>query len=453
MSLTTHKSKKTNFSLGEYQKLLRLTAEQYTCLGFEALESPQSRFAIIRHDIDMSPVQALALARIEANLGIRTTYTVLLSGEFYSPFERSTREILQQISSLGHDLGLHFDAAWHGIENEADLTEAITWEAGVLNRLLDLPAGRVIKMFSFHNTTPFTMACKASHYAGLRNAYAGYLQENVKYTSDSNGYWIHRSWQELLDQRPDRIQVLTHPEWWTSSEAHPAEKVCLQLVTRSRLTWVGYRKLLQDGDRQNRTGLSASASALAELFPEDGDRLLMLWLEGCRSEAFVELFCRFERQCRRILRKYFRANLKTAAAPVQALLNDYRLRLDPLLALSVVSNASVAELLGFPAQTYRKVKQHRNALVHGYGGVSQDELAASFDRLIQAVGRLAGAGTVLVDSPGTRRLTTKGVPRSGDAQTLLLWLETHHQQLDLSLKDIQQFGLSYRLMTGEWSNS
>lgn len=194
--------------------------------------------------MDMSPVQPLALARIEAELGVRATYTILLSGELYSPFERSTRELLQQIGNLGHDLGLHFDAAWHGIDNEADLTEAITWEAGILNRLLELPAARQIKMFSFHNTTPFTMACKASHYAGLRNAYAGYLQGHVQYTSDSNGYWIHRSWEELLDQRPDRIQVLTHPEWWTATDAYPAEKVCRHLTSRSRSTWVGYRTLL-----------------------------------------------------------------------------------------------------------------------------------------------------------------------------------------------------------------
>jgi len=411
--------------------------------------APPARFAIIRHDIDRSPVQALALARIEAELGVRATYTILLSGEFYSPFERSTRELLQQISNLGHDLGLHFDAAWHGIENEADLTEAITWEAGVLNRLLELPAARQIKMFSFHNTTPFTMACKASHYAGLRNAYAGYLQEHVQYTSDSNGYWIHRSWQELLDQRPDRIQVLTHPEWWTPTDAHPAEKVCQHLISRILSTWVGYRTILQEGNRENRTGLSAAPSSIAALFPEEGDRLLMLWLEGCRSEAFVELFCRFEKQCRRILRKYFRVNLKTTATPVQALLSDYRLQLDPLLALSVVSDTSVSELLGFPLQTYRKVKQQRNALVHGYGGVSPVELTVSFDRLIQAVERLAHQGSVLVEATGTRRLTTQGMPRNGDAQALLRWLEANHQRLELSLKAIHSFGQRHRLLTEE----
>lgn len=291
------------------------------------------------------------------------------------------------------------------------------------------------------------MSCKDRQYAGLVNAYAGFLQEQVQYTSDSNGYWIHRSWDRLLKQSPERIHVLTHPEWWTATDAHPAEKVCRHLSSRSRKTWVGYRTLLQEGNRQNRTGLSSAPSVVAALFPEEGDRLLMLWLEGCRSAAFVDLYCRFERQCRRILRKYFRVTLRTPAAPVQALLSDYRLQLDPLLALAVISNTSISELLGFSITTYRKVKQQRNALVHGYGGVSAVELAVSFDRLIQAVERLADQGSDLVDSTGTRRLSTKGMPRKGDSQSLLRWLKANHQLLDLSLKAIHSFGQRHRLMT------
>jgi hypothetical protein len=440
-------------TLSNYRSLLESTLISYPCLGFEVLEAPPPRFAIIRHDIDMSPTQALALARIESDLGVRATYTILLTGDFYSPFEFANRQLLRQISNLGHDLGLHFDATWHGIESEAELTDAIAWETSLLNRLLDLPSEQRVKMFSFHNTTPFTMSCRASHYAGLRNAYAGYLQENVQYTSDSNGYWIHRSWQELLKQQPDRIQILTHPEWWTANHAHPAEKVCSHLACRSRMTWLEYCTLLQRGNRHNRTGLTATPSALAALFPEDGDRLSMLWLQGNRPEAFIALFCRFESQCRRILRKYFRVNLRATAAPVQALLSDYRLRLDPLLALSVVSNISVTGLLGLPVQSYQQLKRHRNALVHGYGGVSEAELTTSFDRLIHAVGRIADHGSGLVNATGTRRLTTKGMPRSGDAQTLLQWLQAHHQRLDLSIKAIHEFGQRHQLVPAQGAES
>ena len=55
---------------------------------------------------------------------------------------------------------------------------------------------------------------------------------------------------------------------------------------------------------------------LADLFDEDGERLMMLWLEGRSVEAFVELFCRFERQARRLIRKYLRSVLRISARDV-----------------------------------------------------------------------------------------------------------------------------------------
>ncbi len=86
-------------SLKDYSSYITRTAEAYACVGFEILdrETLPQRFAILRHDIDMSPRQALEMAQIEARLGVRTTYTVLLTGKFYSPFETNTREILLSI--------------------------------------------------------------------------------------------------------------------------------------------------------------------------------------------------------------------------------------------------------------------------------------------------------------------------------------------------------------------
>ena len=162
--MSTDSVRITELTLSSYQLLLESTLTRYPCLGFEVLDAPPAppaRFAIIRHDIDMSPTQALALARIEANLGVRATYTILLTGDFYSPFEFANRQLLRQISDLGHDLGLHFDATWHGIESEAELTDAIAWETSLLNRLLDLPSEQRVKMFSF--TTPHRLRCHAEH--------------------------------------------------------------------------------------------------------------------------------------------------------------------------------------------------------------------------------------------------------------------------------------------------
>ena len=78
----------SGFRLSDYSRLVTATAKRYRCLGYEVVESPPERFALLRHDIDMSPVQALELARIESDAGVRATYTVLLNGEHYAHLRR-----------------------------------------------------------------------------------------------------------------------------------------------------------------------------------------------------------------------------------------------------------------------------------------------------------------------------------------------------------------------------
>lgn len=282
-----------DMTLESYRRFVARTAEAYPCLGFEVLDAPTlpERFAILRHDIDMSPQQALETAQIEVDLGIRATYTVLLTGEFYSPFEASTRALLQEIRALGHDVGLHFDAAYHQIRDDTQMDNALMWEADMLSHLLADDAGPAkIEMFSFHNTTPFTMSCRNSHYAGMRNAYAGVLQDACEYTSDSNGYWIHRTWDTILAEGHDRLQVLTHPEWWHTTDAEPAEKLCHIMDQRMRACWEGYQTLLRRGNRVNRTGLPLATDQVeAALAGAEAARLPSLWLAGYHGIAAAGL--------------------------------------------------------------------------------------------------------------------------------------------------------------------
>jgi hypothetical protein len=426
----------TGFTLQTYRGLLERTHSNYTCVGFEILDEPNdlpSQVAIVRHDIDMSPACALSLAKIEAELDIRATYTVLLTGEFYSPFEENTRRILKSIANLGHDIGLHFDAAWHGINTEAELEDAIAWEAAILDRLIDPKGG--VKMFSFHNTTSFTMSCKKPRYANLRNAYAGVLQEQVSYTSDSNGYWIHRSWDAILDDSPDRIQVLSHPEWWNEKDAEPAEKVCTHLDARSQAIWHGYCDLLASGGRDNKTGISMAFSVLPALISDDGEYLVRLWLSGKRELAFVDLYCRFERQTRRLLHQYFRSVLCAPANQVNAVLSDDGLRMDPLRAICCIANQPLQSLLGCSDEQYQALKTVQHGLVHGFVSVAKPTLQMQFDLLAVTMCNLdEWSKTHKIQAAGTTKLTTKGMPKvpTTDKDALLTWLKKHQKDLGIS---------------------
>lgn len=279
-----------------YATLLDRTTARHPVVGFEILEDAEmarKRFCIFRHDIDMLPDDALPIAQIEADRGVRATYMVLLTSEFYNAFDRANVATLSLIRSLGHDIGLHFDATWHSISSEDSLDTALTREAGILSDLLACP----IECFSFHNTTAFTMSCRASHYAGLRNAYAGALQDNVAYVSDSNGMWRFASWRERLEEDPERIQVLTHPEHWQTGRHSPATRIGQILDGRAQLGWHSYSSLLADHGRVNESeiadvmaGLHASGSAI-------GNSVVRQWLAGRQVGALADLASAIIAEC------------------------------------------------------------------------------------------------------------------------------------------------------------
>jgi hypothetical protein len=306
------------FTLDHYRALLEATRQRYEPRGFEMLGDPElerKRFCIIRHDIDVSPERALAVARIEAELGVRSTFMVQLTSTFYSPFEAASRDTLIEIAGLGHDIGLHFDASWHGIDAEDQLEAALASETQTLARLLgDIE----IANFSFHNTTPFTMSCRKASYAGLWNAYAAILQEQVSYVSDTNGQWRFRTWSQALDEAPPRLQVLTHPEWWTHRELPPAEKLCGLLEERARRGWRDYAGALKAGNRENRSLVPEALDSLQWRGGAVGPDLLRQWLAGDREGALLGL-------CRQIALRPAALDGEAAAARARILATGQRL--------------------------------------------------------------------------------------------------------------------------------
>ena len=159
-----------------YEVLLKKTASKYS---FSKMNSELNELELVRqdkpvcflrHDIDFSPINAARMARLEKQYGICSSYTVLLSGGYYNPFEKHVREILKEIKSCGHEVGLHFDPTVHDISNEASLSAHIDEEASALEDLIAAP----VSMFSFHNTTDFSMGCRDREYGGLLNLYSNF---------------------------------------------------------------------------------------------------------------------------------------------------------------------------------------------------------------------------------------------------------------------------------------
>lgn len=80
---------------------------------------------------------------------------------------------------------------------------------------------------SFHNFGLFDPAnFEDDMIAGMVNAYGKSLKANYGYVSDSNGVWRFRRLRTVLEEaKEERLQVLTHPEWWTPEAMPPRARL------------------------------------------------------------------------------------------------------------------------------------------------------------------------------------------------------------------------------------
>ena len=205
------------FSLAQYGSLIgNLTARDYRIIGFEAVE-PAKRQLILRHDVDMSLEAAVAMAEFEKEIGINSTYFVLLRTEFYNVYSQRGTEQLHRIVALGHDIGLHFDASSGG-ETPANLSRAATHECEVLESLL----GRPVRTFSLHRPDPEALE-RGLTIEGRISTYDPRFFRDIGYCSDSRGGWHHgHPLEHPAVKEGTALQLLTHPIWW---HAHGTESV------------------------------------------------------------------------------------------------------------------------------------------------------------------------------------------------------------------------------------
>jgi len=237
-----------DFTVSNYRNLVRLAKAQYAFRSYRDFQ-PDERFVLWRHDIDMSVHRAVKLARVELEEGVKATYFLHLHSEFYNLLEREIRGLVGAIVSLGHNIGLHFDAHYY---NEIDSDEA--FEALLIRetRFVEQLCECSIHAFSFHNPTASTRAFGAQEYAGLFNADAARLRAEIPFCSDSNGYWRYRRLEDVLRKATDPcLQILTHPELWQDHVMSPKQRVYRCIDGRAEKTRTWYDNTLRSYGREN----------------------------------------------------------------------------------------------------------------------------------------------------------------------------------------------------------
>jgi hypothetical protein len=241
-------SSDSQFTEREYRELVRLAKACYSFASFADHATAPAWSVLWRHDLDFSVHRALALARIEADEGTRATYFVQLHSPFYNALEAEIAAGIREIVELGHELGLHFDP--HFYERGAGEQE-LGRERALLEELFETP----VSAFSLHNPSLNGWRDDRDVVAGMVNAYGPFVSTHYAYASDSHGYWRHEPLAEVLEgAKHERLQVLTHPEWWVPEPLTPRDRVSRAIDGRAARQHSRYEEVIAQLQRRENAG-------------------------------------------------------------------------------------------------------------------------------------------------------------------------------------------------------
>lgn len=234
------------FNLINYELLLAAALNAgYQFIGFQHVNksgggdreaiSPGETFGggkiLLRHDVDADMAAAVVMARLEAQLGIQSTFFLMWRSPCYNLMSRAGQNLAEKIVGFGHHIGLHYDQGFdsiHGYDHESTASH-ISKQVECLESLLSCQVHAV----SFHQ--PSQALLQAGMDCGNKiNTYDKSHLSDYRYISDSNRVfplWPSPSLVDdpnnknyfqadsdpgmaLADCFPQNIQLLIHPMWW-----------------------------------------------------------------------------------------------------------------------------------------------------------------------------------------------------------------------------------------------
>lgn len=223
-----------DFTLNTYRRLLITLSENG--YGFQTLEkfaeNPQKRVVILRHDVDIWSKKALPFARLENEMGIRSSYYFRILYRTYQP------EVVREIVSLGHEIGYHYEELTH---HNGDMDQAIRTFGKNLAQLREFYPVRTICMHG-RSGSPYDNREIWKHhdlqkYQIICEPYLSLDFNKILYLSDTTQRWnggdiavrdkvesgydhSFRTTFDIMnniDTLPDQILINVHPDIWAQS--------------------------------------------------------------------------------------------------------------------------------------------------------------------------------------------------------------------------------------------
>lgn len=238
------------FTWDQYNDLMfELSKDKYLVLPLNEMRNTYSDSKVViglRHDIDMNPFKALEMAEIEKDFGFRATYFILPTADYYGELyitglNRSTGldSLIKELYDRGAEIGIHNDMLTAMIDYGFDPLIFNSNEMAFI-KSLGIPVsgtashGSPIARKTIPNYQIFSDFAKSDSvlYEGKKYPigknslrefgfeYEAYFLDFNNYYSESGGKWNDENGftgilSKLEESLPgDRIQILTHPDWW-----------------------------------------------------------------------------------------------------------------------------------------------------------------------------------------------------------------------------------------------
>lgn len=181
-------------------------------------EDLPERFLVLRHDVDRKPANALRFARLEARLGVESTYYVRTVDGVFDP------DVVERIDALGHEVGYHYE--------DLDRADGVRARARALFResLATLRRHATVDTACMHgnpltphdNREMWDDPADLAEFDLLGDAYLSMDFADVTYFSDAG-----RTWRDGVLKVKDPARCVRHKD----VQADTTRELCSQLAS------------------------------------------------------------------------------------------------------------------------------------------------------------------------------------------------------------------------------
>lgn len=201
-----------DFSYEFYRNTLSELKKNHQFVGFESVSTND---VILRHDVDIALQPAVKMAKIENELGIQSTYFILIHSPFYNPFSINSSKCINELLSLGHKIGLHYDSSYY-LENYLEPDYIIKKEIEMFSSHFKTN----VNVVAAHNPTT-NKKMEINFPDNMIDADSLRFKENRKYISDSVQNWREEPFSNFIDY--ENLYILIHPIWWSDDNKSRVE--------------------------------------------------------------------------------------------------------------------------------------------------------------------------------------------------------------------------------------